>query len=259
MNVDCQKVKSLVQAFSLVKDCDQLADGTLRIATPFSYPDTSNIDVFISETHEGFELSDLGQTTAYLLDAHMKPWTTKKRKQIVTDVCSGLNIQNDGGELKIKFSAGKINDISTMIVRLTQACRSISGMAFTQRLRTTSSLHDEFEEFLSSAELDVTPNVPILGHNEEITIDFVVKGQLRSSLVQTLFSENVTSAHNLATDTFAKWWDLTDRQGPKYQFVSIYNSTNDAFKKSDIQRMEQISTVLSYPAQEKDIKLVLAA
>ena len=82
MNLDCTKLKELVSGFSLISDCDIVSDHSLRMATPFQYPDGSQIDLFAKPAGELFdevELSDKGQTTAYLLDLHVKLWTTKKR------------------------------------------------------------------------------------------------------------------------------------------------------------------------------------
>ena len=83
--LNCASIQELIKNFSLVKECDVIDNGMTRLATPFQYPEGSNIDIFLSNTNTLFPeliLTDLGQTTAYLLNLHLKHWTTKKRKQI---------------------------------------------------------------------------------------------------------------------------------------------------------------------------------
>jgi hypothetical protein len=45
----------------------------------------------------------------------------------------------------------------------------------------------------------------------------------------------------------------------RFQFLSIYNTTNDSFRDDDLARLNSISLLMGYPAQEQDIKEVLAS
>ena len=107
--IDCGYLANVVRDFSLISDCDIVNDGSIRMSTPFQYPDGSRIDIFVklSEDLLGTDatLSDKGQTTAYLLDLHVKPWTTKKRKQMVDDICASLGVRQMGGEFLINSSS----------------------------------------------------------------------------------------------------------------------------------------------------------
>jgi len=121
-------------------------------------------------------------------------------------------------------------------------------------------MSEEFEEFLSNAHLLYENTVPLMGrHGNPVDVDYKVVGKKVSSLVLTLFTENATSAHGLATDAFTKWYDLDLHYKKTNQFVSVYTSTNDAFKDADIRRLEGISTVLAYPADETKLNAILAA
>ena len=64
-------IEDFITGAYLVEDYDTVRDGSFRLATPFRYPDESHIDVFLKDggtVFDGFELSDKGQTVAYLLD-----------------------------------------------------------------------------------------------------------------------------------------------------------------------------------------------
>ena len=110
---------------------DKVRDGSFRLATPFRYPDGSHIDVFLEDggaDFDGFELSDKGQTVAYLLDLHVKPWTSQERKQTVADTCTTLGVAEEGGVFCIRLSTGELNDLPDAIRRLGQACVRISDL-----------------------------------------------------------------------------------------------------------------------------------
>ena len=77
-------IADFITSACLVEDYDTVRDGSFRLATPFRYPDGSHIDVFLKDggtVFDGFELSDKGQTVAYLLDLHVNPWSSQRCKQ----------------------------------------------------------------------------------------------------------------------------------------------------------------------------------
>src|SRR5271169_114649 len=125
MPLNCGDLQQLVQGFSLIHGCDVVGGDKLRLATPFKYPDGSNIDVFLWSARDlfnGYVLSDLGQTASYLFDLQIKAQTTKRRKQIIADICDALNVQNENGELRILLPEENREQIPSAIVRLAQAC-----------------------------------------------------------------------------------------------------------------------------------------
>ena len=100
MNLTPAQIQTAVSSFSLVKGCDVVRNGMVRLATPFQYPNGAGIDLFLGAQPELFDkwtLTDLGQTTAWLLDLNLKLWTTEKRKQLVTDICRGLKVLVEHG------------------------------------------------------------------------------------------------------------------------------------------------------------------
>jgi hypothetical protein len=234
----------------------------LRISTPFQYPDGSQIDVFIGNEEPLFPdklvLTDLGQTTAYLLDLQVKPWTTAKRKRIINDICTNLEVELRGGALMIPLTTDP-NDIPEAIVRLAQACIRIPDVAFTQRFRNVSVLNEEFEEFLSQTELDYEGPVTLLGpFDNEVEVDFRVRGHHVVSLVQTLSTANSNAAHGLSNEVFRKLYDLKT-YSVDHQLLTIYDTTTDVFRRDDLNRLSTLSTVLGFPAEQDSIHTALAA
>ncbi len=256
--LSCEELAEFAPSISLVEGCDRIQNGMLRLATPFRYPNGATIDLFLGPSQQliwPYVVSDLGETVASLLDQHLKVWTTKRRKQIVSDICRILDVTQDGGELKIFFS--RPDELAGAMVRLAQACIRVSDIAFTQRHAPQAAFKDDVEEFISSLDLTYEPNPEFIGmHGNRVVVDFEVIGRRLPSLVQTVSSASSASAHPVANEVFRKWYDLSQLR-QTHNLVSIYESRNNVFRDDDITRLSDVSTVLAFPEQQDQIGAVL--
>jgi hypothetical protein len=69
--MDLLQIKNRLAKHPLVKGIDVVPRGHVRIETALLYPDGGSIDVFIPGDQllfEEFDVTDFGQTTAWLLD-----------------------------------------------------------------------------------------------------------------------------------------------------------------------------------------------
>lgn len=255
-------LSDFVTDLSLVRAHDLVRDGSLRLATPFRYPDGSLIDVFLKDTKElfeGFELSDKGQTMAYLLDLHVKPWTSQKRKQTLADICETLGVEQEGGSFRIRLKKEEMPSLPDAIVRLGQACIRVADLAFTQRLRSPSALTEDFEEFLVGLDRPYESGIRIPGQfGKDVEFNFKVQGKRIVSLVQILSTPNRFAAHSLSVEAFARWSDITPVRA-EYQCLSVFDTTNDVFREEDLRRLESVSEVVGFPAESERLNLSLAA
>ncbi|HEY8668279.1 MAG TPA: DUF1828 domain-containing protein [Tepidisphaeraceae bacterium] len=262
MTVDCSNIQDLVRAVPLVQGCDIIRNGMLRMATPFRYADGSQVDLFLGQQpdlFEGWKLTDLGHTTAYLLDLHLKPWTTKRRKQIVTDICTALDVKREGGELAVYLKDGQMPLLGDAMVRLGQACIRVADLAFTQRVRPANAFREEVEEFIEMDDLRYEPDIVLPGQfGKEVPVDFEVQGRRTKSLVQTLSTGNSAAAHGLSNEIFRRWYDL-NQYHQTHQFLTIYDASNDVFREDDLLRLGTLSQVFAFPADPESIKLAMAA
>lgn len=258
--ITASNITEYVKEISLIKSCDIVRKGVVRVATPFSYPDGSKIDLFIEENLHGLKLSDMGQTVANLLDLHVKPWSSKKRIQAVTDICRSLDVELEGSELFTHVDSLDPNAISMAMVRLAQACIRVSDLALTQRFRLQSAYKDDIEEFVASIELPFDSMCKLPGPNgSEIEVDFQVQGKSVTSLILTLSTQNANAAHPLCNEIFRKWYDLKKLHQSEFQFVTAYDSNTNIFKAEDLQRIEDYSTLIAFPAQSDVMQSVIAA
>jgi hypothetical protein len=246
--IDKTQIEKYVAGHSLVRGVDQLPRGHIRLETAFLYPDGSSIDVFVKEQADtpllpSHTLSDLGQTTTWLLDMQVKPWLSKKRQQIVTDVLKVHGVQQIGGafELEMKDYQELIDDI----VRLGQACARIADLTFTRRTSMQSSVDEEVEELLADFSLDYTPKAELKGRfGAPVKVDFLVRGRRLESAVQTLSSANSTTSHTVANEVFRRWYDLDESEKSK-QRVTVFDDRFDTYRAEDLKRLRDVSDVVA--------------
>lgn len=261
---ECPEVQRLVAGFSLVKGCDRIGSGALRIATPFTYPDTSNVDIFIENVEDltgpRVIVSDLGQTTDFLLNLKLAPWGTRKRKQVVGDICASLGVQSQRGVLSVELSPHELNRLSDAIVRVSQACIRVADLCFTKRLSAPGVFKEEVEEFLSGKDLEIEADATFPGiYGRQIEIDFAVRGRTVSSLVQSMSTAYPSASHQLAVETFTKWHDLAPEVRHQHQLITIYNSDLRVFRDDDLTRLREYSAVFGFPVEEELLAAAIAA
>lgn len=260
MPINETALREMVEGFSLVKACDRVKNGMLRIATPFQYADGSHIDLFLEQdlTQE-WKLTDMGQTIAYLLDLHVKPWSSKRRDQAVTDICQALGVQKEDAQLYRRIPANEPSVFTDSLVRLAQACIRVADIALTQRFRMVSAFRDEVEEFVATIDVPYeTPYVLAGRFRKDVEVDFMVQGQVTKSLILTLSTQNAAAAHGLCNEVFRKWYDLSDHR-QSHLFVTAFDTTTDVFRHDDLSRIRDVSSVLGFPAEVDALQEMLAA
>ncbi|MDZ4802532.1 MAG: DUF1828 domain-containing protein [Bryobacteraceae bacterium] len=256
--IDCSLISSALAPLSLVQQCDSIGNGSLRLLTPFQYPNGSQIDLFLEEPQPLFNaltLSDLGQTTAYLLDAQVRPWATNKRRQIVEDICRSLDVRWHGGRLLIELEPEDLLDLRPVMMRLAQACIRVSDLVFSARIWSTGSFRDEMEEFLTSLEIRYEPDaIETNRKGQDVKFDFRVFGATHVSLLQSLSAASTGSAHSVSAEAFLRLFDVgATKRKTDPQFVTVIDESNDVFKDHDITRLEQVSSVFWFPAQQDQL------
>lgn len=261
MKIDCSQLGNVVHALPLVRACDQLKSGTLRISTPFTYPNGEYVDVFlITEENllQTLRLSDLGQTSLYLRSALVSMPGTARRREIVADIASQLNVKYMNGSLYVLLTSEDVENLSMAILKLSQACVRISDLATHQRLRSVNSFRDDVEEFFDAHNFIYTPDIRIKGPaNTDIRMDFEVRGRRENSYVNVLAALNETAAKSSALDIFAKWYDLTKVRSEPHKLVTVFNSASTAIREEDLARLREYSDLVSYPEEADFLVKVL--
>jgi hypothetical protein len=271
MSISCEEVGTLLQGVSLVQQCDVLPDGTLRIATPFQYPNGSFIDVFLQDAESlppekgplfsGHLLSDFGQTVTYLLDLHIKSWTTKRKKEILQDICQVIGVEDHRGELQIGIAPGRLDQLPGAVIKLTQACIRVADLSYMQRFPLVPTFRDQIEEFIDrvSSDYENDPELPTI-YGKEARVDFRVRGRRKTSLVKTVSTNLPDLAHRQLTEAFVRWHDLQNHK-KESQFITVVEDKPAViYQMPDLKRLEDFSdAVVFFPSEEDKFRDLLAA
>lgn len=259
MNWNCESLERVAHSLPLVKGCDVVRNGALRMVTPFSYPNGDTIDIFLqtdnSRLFSEVSLSDFGHTSLYLRSAQVGLDGTGRKKEIITSILTQLKVNLVNGDLVVDLKNFDGSDMGDAIFRLSQACVRISDFAAHQRLRSENPFRDDVEGFMEASGIPFIADQKVLGrYSNEVKVDFEVFGKVDKSYVCVLSSLSASAAHSTANETFRKWYDLADSD---HRRVTVYNS-RFTFKPADLARLRDHSTVVAYPVDQEKLRSVLA-
>lgn len=246
--IDVKQIESQLVGHALVRGVDRLRSGPIRIETAFLYPDGASIDLFLVEDGDLFrtiDLSDLGQTMAWLLDVQVKPWLSRKRQAFIDDALRLYGVQQRGGQL-VRPLDEKLDGLIPALVLLGQACVRVADLMFTKRSAMVAAFTEQVEEVLSDVEVPYTPNAELAGrYGRIVRVDFLAEGRSTKSAILTLSSGNASQAHVAANEIFRRWYDL-DTPTRNEQRVTILDDRADVYREDDIQRLRDLSQIVAF-------------
>ena len=245
---------------ALVRSVDIVPRGHTRIETGFRYPDGTSIEVFLPVSRDTVsplpqKLTDFGQTTLWLMNLHVKPWLSKKRRVFLEDAMANYGVKLEGGALETTFQ--KMDDLPSAIIRLGQACLRASDLVFTRRASLQSTFFEQFEEVLEDSELSYESSVEIETKLRKVKVDFLVQGRHTRSAVLTLASGNNSQAHTAANEVFTKFYDLQQDERPE-QRVTVFDDSVEVFREADLERLKNLSDVVGI-SERSTVRELLAA
>lgn len=162
--LDLEHIRRVTEGHGLVRAVDALPTGPVRLETAFSYPEGSNIDLFVMEAGTlipELRLSDLGNTMAWLHDVQVKPWLSKKRQQFLQDAMRAYGATMNGGALELRL--GGLDEIVPGVVRLGQTCLRAADLVYTRRSSLQVPANEDLEEVLADTSLPYESNVELEG------------------------------------------------------------------------------------------------
>ena len=254
--IDRAEVERHLQGHSLVKEVATLPRGHIRMETGFLYPDGTSIEVYLLADAPPYRLSDLGQTTAWLLNLQVKPWLSKKRQTLLEDAIRTYAVRQSGGALELEL--GSIGELMNGVVRLGQACLRVADLSYTRRSSLQTPFSEDIEEVLVDAELPYEQNVELPGRfRSSIRVDYLVSGARTRSMVMGWSSGSASQAHVIANEVFRKWYDL-DTPERTEQRVTIFDDRHDVYRAEDLNRLRSSSALLAL-SDRQAVRDVLAA
>jgi hypothetical protein len=190
---------------------------------------------------------------------NIRPWKTQKRKKLISDICSALGVEQDGGELKISLAVYEAAQLGDAFLRLAQACIRVSDVSMTQTQRLVSQFKEDVEEFLESTGYRYETDRAIPGKfGQEIRIDFSVEGPRAVSLLQAVSAANPVVGRHVADDAFTRWYDIPHMKSAA-QFITVVDAGVQTFSEPDLRRLEELSILIAFPDQQGQLLEALAA
>ena len=242
---DLSGVEKRLECVALVRRADLIDPNTLRIATPFKYPDSSFIDVFV-EIEAGLQLqykvSDLSQTFTWLLDLSISVPKAGRRRAFLRSILNTYGVMEKDGELQVFIN--DLNELPIALLNVAQAALRISDLMFTQRVSSTTDFNDDFEDFLDLHELSFSEKRFEI-RDKAVVIPYFVKSNRVESLIQTLSTKSIASAPKIATDAFVRWYDIRNEM-PTVLRVTVFDDRSDIIRQSDLDRLSDLSKVIPW-------------
>ncbi len=215
-----------------------------RIRTPYLHPDGDNIDLFCKADGDTLTVSDLVETAGWLRMQSAALRRSPKQTRLIEDTCVTHGIEFYRGMLQARCRPG--DELAQVVTRVAQAALRVSDLWFTFRTQAVESITDEVADFLTEHELGFERAEKLVGRSGRgWTVDFHVRTERRSSLVQVLSTGNRAAAHRVSEHVLAAWHDLNHLvAGPEaLTFVSLFDDTADIWADEDFRLVEPLSTV----------------
>ena len=215
-----------------------------RIRTPFLYPDGDNIDLFCRIVDGVVTVTDLAETTGWLRMQSPALRRSPKQRRLIEDACVTHGIEFYRGMLQARCRQS--DELAQVVTRVAQAALRVSDLWFTFRTQAVQSITNEVAEFLVEQEFRFERSERLTGRSGRgWTVDFHVRAESRSSLVQVLSTGNRAAAHSVSAHVLAAWHDLNHlAAGPEaLAFVSLFDDTADVWAHEDFRLVEPLSMV----------------
>lgn len=260
MTIDIAAVRRVLEGHAIAREVDRVPKGHARIETTFLYPDGASVEVFVLDSDPllpASRLSDLGQTTSWLLDMQVRPWLSKKRQRFVEDALRLYGVTQNGGALE-RAVRDDFSDLVEGIVLLGQACVRVSDLHYTRRTAAQAGVSDELEETIADAGLVYETNAELPGRfGRPVRVDFLVEGRRTRSALLGWSSANATTAHHVANEVFRRWYDL-DVPGRDEQRVTVFDDRFDTYRDEDLARLQNVSNVVPLSDSRTLLDLIAA-
>ena len=223
--------------------CSEQGDY-LRVRTPYLYPDGDNIDLFCKVEGHVVTVSDLAETTGWLRMQSAAMRRSPKQRRLIEDTCVTHGIEFYRGMLQARCRQD--DELAQVVTRVAQAALRVSDLWFTFRTQAVQFIVDDVADFLTECAFGFDRNERLAGRSGRgWVVDFHVRTELRSSLVQVLSTGSRASAHRISEHVLAAWHDLNHlAAGPEaLTFVSLFDDTADVWADEDFRLVEPLSVV----------------
>lgn len=223
--------------------CSEMGSYT-RIRTPYLYPDGDVLDLFYKVSQRGPIITDLAETSRWLLSQTSKDFLSRKQEEAMQDILLTHNVSEYRGALVAQFDTEE--DLADATIRLSQAAMSMSNLYYLFRTRISSSFDEEVAELLKEMNISFEAEKKVKGKSgRDWRISFQTTFNDQTSLVQLLSTGSRAAASTKANNVVAAWVDLSRLKNKveEFKFVSLVDDTADVWREETINQISEFSDV----------------
>ncbi len=225
-------------------ECSAAPLDSMRVRTPLLYPDGGLVDVFVLERDSGYQVTDYGETLAWLSTQTASGRRSNKQRGLVDDVCQTLGVELHRGQLRLRSHT--LDGLGETVLRLAQAAVRVSDVWFTFRNRVVESTAEEVDEWLEERNIPFERSVRQQGRSgREWTIDFQTTTPLRTSHIFLLSTGSRGAVRRITEHVFTGCSDLNilRESQPQSMLISLFDDVEDVWREEDFVLLEPVSEV----------------
>lgn len=190
--------------------CVAFDERTLRVFTPFAYPNGDIIDIYLIQQANGIVATDYGETLRYLSSINVSVQDGKRYAQFV-EFLKIAGVRNTRGNLVIDVTSG-IDAAS--ILRLCEAIVRVADLGISSRQR---SIIGEFDAILKPKLRQIAGNLSIVegpefyglsGEVYELGFEIQRLHRPEGLVLATLTAKDSSSANDTVDEVVRAWDDL---------------------------------------------------
>lgn len=217
---------TLREAFATEAKIESADDGCL-VTVPFQRPDLDSITLLISQSENGYIISDEGRTYGmlYVLNVDIDAETRKSRVDSIKEL---YNLDRAKYEIRLRTSEQKLGD---RIRDAIQAVQAISYLTYTRKSYSQNEFSDIVSSFLEENGIDHERNDEVIGDAGNHIIDIHIRGE-DPIYIQTVSADNTSQAKTKARRTALAWDDIFDKD-PSVKRISVLDDDKVADEEVD--------------------------
>lgn len=224
----------------------------LAVTTPFTYPDGDQIDVFVVSRRDRkrIALSDLGETTSYLLMHGIDVTTSPRRQALVEEVCAEHGITFNRGQ--IACVVADMDRFTDRLMAIGQTMVQVLDLLYTGREVHGISFKDDVAEYLSLIEGVAVIRAPRIQRLASIPhrVDLEVRRFGLQWYIKALSSGSRGAANRQVSET-VRLWDFVQRKTNlnSQRLLTIIDDTIDVWEPDWLDQMAAHSTVVAWTGE----------
>jgi hypothetical protein len=216
-----------------------MSNGSVWLVSPYTFSDGDLIGISVLPLHDGrLRVSDLGETLRHLANYDFDPLATPKGQYVIAEILKQHHVDLDRGMIT-RIAASE--EVGQAIQDVLTASFKIAQLIFLARHYRPATFDEEVAAFLASRQFDFRPRADEIGRSgKKYTVDFVVQGRTKHSLLQALSPASPSGVYSSVNATVRMWLDLPANG---HRNLTLLNDRQIGWKSADVNILSQVSDV----------------